>query len=260
MSPLFEITSITTYPVKGFAGQSHQSIMACKGAVLPGDRAYALSSGTKASQMADKHSWMKKAHFLQAMALSELAELSLTFDDASKQLCLSHQGNIIFDGHLDDPAAEHRLCNVMASYLDWPDDLPQPRLFHYQTGGLTDTKTAYVAFGNQASMTDFGAKAGINDDERRYRLNVMMTGGDAFSETALIGKKARIGSAEFHFIEPVGRCAAIEVDPQSAKRQKGLVSQLQRYYDHTDMGIFATVTKTGTFDVGDKLTIMDDEC
>ena len=71
-------------------------------------------------------------------------------------------------------------------------------------------------------MDDFSASA-IHNDASRYRLNIMIDGLDAFAEMDLIGHTARIGTAEFDFIEPVGRCAAIDVDPRSGKRRGSLV-------------------------------------
>ena len=59
--------------------------------------------------------------------------------------------------------------------------------FISKKGGLTDTKTPYIAFGNQASMDDFAKRAHIHNDASRYRLNIMIDGLDAFAEMDLIG-------------------------------------------------------------------------
>ena len=118
---------------------------------------------------------------------------------------------------------------------------------------MTDTKTPYLAFGNHASIDDFASKVGIDNDARRYRLNVMMTGDVPFAENKLIGKQVQIGTAILHFVEPVGRCAAIEVDPETAERRKGLVQDLHTAYGASDMGVFATVIKQGQFGLGDKV-------
>ena len=250
------VSAITTYPIKGFPGQIHDSMMALEGAVLPGDRAYGLTSGTQVSQQADKHSWLKKSHFLQMMTKEALAGFALSFDESTSHLKLMVGDELFFDGHLQDEESAAALCKKIASYLSYDEVQEIPRLFHMKQGGLTDTKTPFVAFGNQASMTDFAQKVNIDDDDRRYRLNIMLSGLPAFGENDLLGKTARIGAAEFHFVEPVGRCAAIEVAPKTAVREKGLVSALQNHYGMTDMGLFASVTKTGQISVGDKVEII----
>lgn len=247
------IAAITTYPIKGFAGVNHARIAVSKGGLLPGDRTYALSSGTRASNEADTDSWLKKAHFLQMMTHGALAGLALEFDAATTRLQLMDKDSAarLFDGFLNAPHDCEALCKIIADYLDL--DGISPRVFHLQEGGMTDTKTPYVAFGNQASITDFANHVGIADDARRFRLNVMMDGADAFAENALIGKYVTIGTAQFYFAEPVGRCAAIEVDPNTAIRRKNLVQDLRDAYGHEDMGVFATIVKSGTFACGDEV-------
>lgn len=255
----WHISSISTYPIKGLVGQNHETIFAQKDGLLQGDRAYGLTSGTAESQKAPSDSWLKKAHFLQMMSIADLAALTLDFDADTQMLRLHKQGDdsLFYEGVLSDEADGARLCALMANYLNLPETAPRPRLFHLPLAGLTDTKTPYVAFGNTASITDFATAENHGDDSRRYRLNVMMTGAPAWAEFSLLGKTARLGSCEFTFAEPVGRCAAIEVDPKTAQRQKGLVQQLSSRYGHTDMGIFATVTREGYISVGDELTILD---
>ena len=252
----FEVSSITTYPIKGLAGQSHETIAVTTAGLLPGDRQYALSSGTAQSRDASQDSWLKKAHFLQTMSQEALAKIALYYNAADQHLRLTdtHTGALLFDGHLNRQDDSALLCQNIASFLGTLERIP--RLFALQDGaGMTDTKTPYIAFGNRASIEDFAEKAAISDDERRYRLNVVMSGEAPFAEYELLGKMAQLGTAEFSFIEPVGRCAAIEVDPSTAERRKGLVSLMQDCYGATDMGVFATVTKAGEFRVGDKLVL-----
>lgn len=253
-APLATISSITTYPIKGLAGQSHNDSAATIGSLLKGDRAYALSSGTNASLTAAPNQWLKKAHFLQMMNKEDLAALDLSFDADSTHLRLSDKqaGEILFEGALRNETDAAALCRAMADYLDLAD---VPRLFHLEDGGMTDTKTPYVAFGNRASITDFAQREGLEDDERRFRLNVMMTGMPPLAELDLIGKVLEIGTAAFEFCEPVGRCAAIEVDPKTAARRPGLVQALHHAYGTTDMGVFAKVVKAGHFTLGDSVRL-----
>ena len=251
-----QISAITTYPLKGFAGQNHEQIDVTAFQLLPGDRAFGLSSGTTASQEASSDSWLKKAHFLQLMNLESLAHFNVQFDETNHMLGLSLDQKIVYEGCLTKAEDAARLSDYIAHYLGYEPTQDKPRLFHLQEGGLTDTKTPYIAFGNQASMDDFAKRAHIHNDASRYRLNIMIDGLDAFAEMDLIGQTARIGTAEFEFIEPVGRCAAIDVDPRSGKRRGSLVRALQHHYGHTNMGVFARVSQSGHIGYGDKLEII----
>lgn len=259
----FIIDKIITYPVKGLAGITHNKVKVTKNQLLPGDRAYAITAGTAASYESASDQWLKKAHFLQMMADDVLARFTLAYDAAKAQLALTLDHKTIFEGCLNDQHDAARLCDVIASYVAWPDDKAPPRLFHRNDGGLTDTKTPFISFGNQASIGDFATREGLANDDRRFRLNIMMTGGIAsegkpLEERALIGKKAKIGSAVFAFEEAVGRCAAIELDPDSAKRTKGLVQRLEAHYGTNDMGIFAMAITDGAFQIGDQVEIIED--
>lgn len=249
------ISCITTYPIKGFAGQDHAKIDVFADQLLPGDRAFGLTSGTRASGDARPDSWLKKAHFLQLMSIEALSDFSLKFDETNHWLDLKLQQKRVYEGCLTNSQDAARLADYIANYLGYDPTQDKPRLFHLQDGGLTDTKTAYIAFGNQASMDDFAKRAHIHNDASRYRLNIMIEGLDAFAEMDLIGQTARIGSAEFEFVEAVGRCAAINVDPRSGKRRADLVSALQHHYGHTNMGVFAKVTESGHIRPGDKIDV-----
>ena len=252
----FEVSAITIYPLKGFAGQSLTKAQVEPYSLLSGDRAYALSSGTKQSQTAPLDQWLKKAHFLQMMNYEALAALSLHFDNHTTRLTLTDKDQLLFEGHLDNEGDSQRLCHLIHDYLALGEDVMRPRLFSLPEGGFTDTKRPFVAFGNQASIDDFAKRMGHDGDKRRYRLNVMMTGAAAFAENDLIGYRARLGTAEFAFIEPVGRCAAIEVNPETAAREKGLVSEMTGAYGAADMGVFAEVVKAGHFEIGDRLMMI----
>ena len=252
----FEVSAITIYPLKGFAGQSVPKADVEPYSLLSGDRAYALGSGTKDSQTAPLDQWLKKAHFLQMMNYEGLASLSLDFDQKTKRLILTDKGQLVFEGHLDDEDDSQKLCQFIHHYLALGDGIACPRLFSLREGGFTDTKHPFIAFGNQASIDDFASRMGHLPDSRRYRLNVMMTGAPAFAENDLIGQRARLGTAEFAFIEPVGRCAAIEVNPNTAAREKGLVAEMASAYGAADMGVFAEVIKAGHFETGDRLIMI----
>ena len=253
----FEVSSIMTYPIKGLSGQAHETVTLAKGGLLNGDREFALSSGTTQSAQAHSDSWLKKAHFLQTMTTEALAGLDLAYDKQTGRMILRDRLHdaLLFDGDVTKEAGSAALCHAIASFLGRGDDIP--RLFRLGNGaGMTDTKIPYLAFGNHASIDDFAAKAKIDNDASRYRLNVMMTGDAPFAENDLIGKDVQIGTAILRFVEPVGRCAAIEVDPKTAQRCKGLVQDLHNAYGAADMGVFATVITQGTFGLGDKLVII----
>ena len=63
----------------------------------------------------------------------------------------------------------------------------------------------------------------------------------------------KVGEAVLRVEAPVGRCAAIDVDPATAVRKLHYLPVMQREFGHTDLGIFAEVTESGLVRPGDRL-------
>ena len=54
--------------------------------------------------------------------------------------------------------------------------------------------------------------------------------------------------------KPVGRCAAINVDPKTAQRSdQDYVQLMKAAFGHSNLGVFAKVIKGGEVSVGDVL-------
>jgi MOSC domain-containing protein YiiM len=54
----------------------------------------------------------------------------------------------------------------------------------------------------------------------------------------------------------VGRCAAIDVDPATAKRGKDTLSIMREKFGHTDLGVFAEIISPGTIRTDDSITVL----
>ena len=129
-----------------------------------------------------------------------------------------------------------------------------PRLARAEDGAFTDTRAPWISLGGTASVARFGEATGTPPDARRFRLNIMLETDTPFEEAALIGSHVRLGEAELKVVAPVGRCAAIDVDPATAIRGPHYLPLMKREFGHTDLGIFAEVTKSGLVRTGDRLT------
>ena len=56
-------------------------------------------------------------------------------------------------------------------------------------------------------------------------------------------------------VSPITRCAATEVNPDTAERDLDTVAALRRHFGHNLMGIYAEVTEGGPIAVGDTLSV-----
>jgi uncharacterized protein len=65
-----------------------------------------------------------------------------------------------------------------------------------------------------------------------------------------------IGAARLRVIAPITRCAATEVNPETAIRDIAMVAELMRHYGHNIMGVYAEVVGAGDIGIGDQIVIV----
>ncbi len=63
-----------------------------------------------------------------------------------------------------------------------------------------------------------------------------------------------VGGAGLQVVEPIGRCAATNVNPETAERDRNIPLSLKQGFRHTRMGVYAKVTVDGEIAKGDSVT------
>lgn len=248
------VDTLWQYPIKGLGGTTTDSVTLEAGGYFPGDRLYAIGNGHEKLAAAPAGSWMKKSYFLQLMKFEQLAGLDCAFHDDT--LSLSRAGVLLLEAELDT-AAGAAACNSFFAHM-LGDALPgQPEIMRIDDGAYTDTNEPWVSIGGTASLNAFAVATDTKADARRFRLNVMIETSTPFVEASLIGKTITMGDAQLSVIEPVGRCAAIEVDPETAIRGPNYVGMMKTHFGHTDLGVFAKVTRGGVVRPGDAVVIVE---
>ena len=203
---------------------------------------------------------MKKAHFLQLMSFAEAAHISMQFDGASYNAALFHKDQPIISGDLTDINVANAFCKnietiITAAGYALPGDVA---LRHLDNGGFSDTETPWISIGGMASVIDFAATTKTEPDARRFRLNIWIDTKTPFEELGWIGRRAQLGTSIVRFTAPVGRCAAIDVNPDTAMRSNDMPAQMHAYYGHSDLGVFAMVEQPGKAALSDRLILLDD--
>lgn len=244
------ISELWHYPVKGLAGTTLDSAQLEAGQHFPGDRRYAITTGHPRQDEALAGRWMKKAFFLQMMKFEELAAFDCRFDGS--RLTLIRDEVQLFDADLNDDDGIAAVNSWFSRQFDGRLG-DSPRLARVEDGAFTDTKAPWISLGGTASVARFGEATGTRPDARRFRLNIMLETSAPFEEAALVGSRIQIGEAEMTVVAPVGRCAAIDVDPATAIRGPHYLPLMEREFGHTDLGIFAEVTRGGLVRPGDRL-------
>lgn len=248
------IDALWQYPVKGLGGMQLASADIVAGRHFPGDRQFAVTTGHPRFADMPDGSWHKKAAFLQLMTHEQLAALDCHF--AGTVLTITHHGGEQFTADLDHPEGAAAM-NRFIGDLFGGALAGSPQLKQITDGAFTDTQAPWISLGGTASVAHVAQVMGHRPDARRYRLNIMLETDTPFAEADLIGHRISLGDAVLQVVAPVGRCAAIDVDPDDGVRGPHLLPRMETSFGHTDLGIFAEVVTSGTVAPGDRLTRLD---
>ena len=236
------LAEIWQYPFKGFPGQRFASVEVLPDQLLPADRRFAVSNGHPVSHEKLNEGWLSKRHFIQLLSEPRLARLRLTYDESNDRIQLSDKtGAVLSTAAYEAGLVMEKLHTLL------PDRFPEtPRLCRLFEGGYTDTQAPWISLGGTASLEDFSHFTHKSVDNRRFRLNLIIETQTPFEEFDWAGKHIFIGDVEFEIIEPVGRCAAINVDQGTADASQDYLQTMRQIYGHTNLGMFARIVKKGT--------------
>ena len=87
----------------------------------------------------------------------------------------------------------------------------------------------------------------------RFRANLYVRGWPAWSELDLLGRTLAIGDVRLKMVKRIVRCAATNVDPETAARDLNIPHTLMRALGHCDCGVYAEVVAGGTIKTDDKV-------
>jgi len=250
-----QILELWQFPIKGFGGSLVGAAALTSNGYFPHDRYFAISTGGRKIATARSGTWFPKAHFLQVMSHEALAGYSCQYltDGATPMLELFHRGSSCISINPDSANGRRQLEDFIVSnfsnYLRG-----QPRLMRMKDQAFSDQSTALVSIASNASLDAFAEATGTALDNRRFRVNIITDADKAFDEIDMIGQTFQCGKALMVVQKPVGRCAAINVDPKTAVRSdKDYVRLMKEKFGHSNLGVFAKIIKDGEIKVGDML-------
>ncbi|MBT5266436.1 MAG: MOSC domain-containing protein [Rhodospirillaceae bacterium] len=248
-----KISQINRFPVKGLSGEALDAVELRSGELLPNDRRFAIWHGRGRIDPASPV-WKPKGFFLQLMSNERLARLQTEFDAASGTLTILRKGRQVARGKITDPVGRTVIEQFIAAYMK--DDLRgSPKLLECADHGFSDEREAYVSLINAASVKDMERVVGRPVSVDRFRGNFIIDGLEPWAELGWVDKTIRIGGVSLQVAARTGRCAAIDVDPESGERDAALPQAMTNAYGHSDCGMFAMVAEGGRISVGDAVEI-----
>ena len=118
---------------------------------------------------------------------------------------------------------------------------------------FSDLARKVVSIINLGSLRAIENMVYTSVDPLRFRANLYVRGWPAWHEFELLGETLAIGDARLKVVKRITRCAAVNVDPETATRDLNIPQTLMRRLGHAECGIYAEVIRGGTIGVGDKI-------
>ncbi len=130
-----------------------------------------------------------------------------------------------------------------------PKVLTAPEGFRF-----TDFRSGFVSLINLASVEALGGVMGASIDPLRFRGNLHIDGLAPWAELDLVGQVLTTSAGvRLKVIKRIPRCAATEVNLETATRDLAIPKALMQTYGHVDCGIYAEVLTGGAIVPGDEL-------
>jgi uncharacterized protein YcbX len=249
------IVSLYRYPVKGLSGEKLKSVSLGLDQTFPADRAFAIENGPSGFDPAAPK-WQPKIKFLCLMRNAKLAALETNYDDASGTLIVIKDGVPMIEASLKTEAGRAAIEYFFQDFMGGEARGPV-KVLESPGHSFSDVAAKVAHIVNLATVEDLAATINKEVHPLRFRANIYLEGWKPWSEFELIGKMIRAGGVEFEITKRVVRCAATEVNPETAERDIDVPEAIWRKTGENDLGIYARVVTAGKIAEGDKVEILD---
>jgi len=249
------IDAIYRYPVKGLSAEALPQVTLSPGKTLPADRSYAIENGPTGFDPGHPQ-YFPKTRFLMLMRDERLAALRTRYADDTHLLTIDENGHEAARGNLETPdgraAIERYFATNFAQELKGP-----PKVLVGHGHSFSDVANKVVSIINLASLAAIEDIVGQPVHPLRFRANLYVRGWPAWSELEMLGRILAIGDIRLKVLKRIVRCAATNVDPDTAARDLNIPHTLMRTNGHADCGIYAEVITGGTVAAGDRIVEAD---
>jgi len=255
MSPIqpAQIAGLYRYPVKGLTPEPLPSVALNVGQTLPADRRYAIENGPSGFDPAAP-AWLPKSRYLMLMRNERLAGLQTHFEDDTHLLTIRENRKVVAHGDME--TAEGRAAIEAFFESHFADELKgPPKILSGGGHSFSDVARKVVSIINLGSVAAIENMVGLPVHPLRFRANLYVSGWPAWHEFDLLGRTLAIGEARLRIVKRITRCAAVNVDPETAARDLDIPPMLMQRLGHNECGVYAEVIAGGTIAAGDHVTV-----
>jgi uncharacterized protein YcbX len=190
------------------------------------------------------------------MRNASIAALETRYDDESGRLTVSREGIPLLDENLNAPKGRSAVETFFQEFMG-SEARGKIRVLQSPGHSFSDVAKKVVSIINLESVTALGEALHRDVHPLRFRGNLHVAGWPAWFETQLVGRELEIGSTRLRVVKMIQRCAATEVNPETAERDIAVPEALYRLTGEDDCGIYAEVKTPGTIAEGDRIRVLD---
>jgi len=250
------LKSIYRYPIKGLSAEELSSVDLRVDDCIAFDRAYAIANGHRDfDASAPRH--MPKTKFLMLMRHEKLAALETRFDTETHNLTILRNGKQVSKGCLLQPVGRTLVEQFFSAYLG-EQLLGAPHIVSSPDHSFSDVAEKCVSIINLATVRDLERILGEEIHPLRFRGNLYIDGIEPWAEFDWVGKDLLVeDTAILHCFKRIQRCAAVNVNPETAQRDHSIPARLSRALGHGDLGVYAMVTRNSCIQPGASIKVAE---
>jgi len=246
------IAQIFRYPVKGLSPEPMSKAALEPGGCIPLDRAFALAHGSTQFD-AIKPKFLPKTKFLMLARNERLAALRSRYIEDTQELVIERDGKQVARGRLDQPVGRQMIEQYFAAYLEG-EVRGSPKLLRAGQHTFADVPRHCLSLINISSLRELERVMKVPLDPLRFRANLYFDTGQPWEEFDWSQKEFKIGEVTVRGLGPIERCAATNVNLETANRDVNIPLQLKQAFGHVNMGIYVDVVSGGTIRQRDTVT------
>ena len=244
------LTHIWRHPIKAHGVEALKTTGLATGKTLPWDRAWAVAHELS---KADGSEWVPCGNFSRGAKAPSLMAIKAVLLEAESSLTLTHP---------DLPEITINPDTQSDAFLNWvrpimpSDRSASARIVKAAARGMTDTDYPSISIANLASNQAVADALGTDLSPLRWRANLWFDGLEPWQEFDWVGKRIRIGKAEFEIKERITRCMATTANPATGKRDAATLEALQDNWGHKQFGVYGVVVTSGQINLGDEIEVL----
>ncbi|WP_282168720.1 MOSC domain-containing protein [Ruegeria atlantica] len=247
------IVRMNRYPIKGLSPEPLSTVNLLAGEGIPGDRLFGFARYNSGFDTLNPKP-LEKDRFVVLLNEAGLAGLQTKFD-AQNQLLEIKVGVKTHHFEMREPKGQRDAATFLYNTLGLRD--PEPPVFvSSYPHRFTDVSVVSpkmmnaISVLNLASVDALSRQLNVELHPARFRANIELEGLPPFSELDSVGFTLVFGDVKLKIISRTKRCAATEVNPETAERDMRIPFLIRKHLGHMDMGVYAEVKDSGTLNVG----------